>query len=104
MATIGLSKVFILDKYFTELQKFWETERKVQGKQTETRRGAPPNGSLRALKPKNVPINGKSVGGENMRGGDGHGLISFDEFNSNHIPAGRGIIFTTKPQREPVPR
>ena len=32
MATIGLSKVFILDKYFTELQKFWETERKVQGK------------------------------------------------------------------------
>ena len=31
MATIGLSKVFILDKYFTELQKFWETERKVQG-------------------------------------------------------------------------
>ena len=39
MATIGLSKVFILDKYFTELQKFWETERKVQGKQSETRRG-----------------------------------------------------------------
>ncbi|XP_044001264.1 unconventional myosin-IXb isoform X2 [Aphidius gifuensis] len=26
MATLGLSKVFILDKYFTELQKFWETE------------------------------------------------------------------------------
>ncbi|XP_064477928.1 myosin-I heavy chain-like [Ornithodoros turicata] len=30
MATIGLSKVFILDKYFAELQKFWETERKLQ--------------------------------------------------------------------------
>lgn len=34
MATLGLSKVFILDKYFTELQKFWETEKKLQGKQT----------------------------------------------------------------------
>jgi hypothetical protein len=32
MATLGLSKVFILDKYFTELQKYWETERKLQGK------------------------------------------------------------------------
>lgn len=32
MATLGLSKVFILDKYFTELQKFWETEKKLQGK------------------------------------------------------------------------
>lgn len=31
MATLGLSKVFILDKYFTELQKFWDTERKLQG-------------------------------------------------------------------------
>ncbi len=31
MATLGLSKVFILDKYFTELQKYWETERKLQG-------------------------------------------------------------------------
>ncbi|XP_075226131.1 unconventional myosin-IXb-like dachs [Lycorma delicatula] len=30
MATVGLSKVFILDKYFTELQKFWETEKKLQ--------------------------------------------------------------------------
>ncbi|CAL8122354.1 unnamed protein product [Orchesella dallaii] len=30
MATIGFSKVFILDKYFTELQKFWETEKKLQ--------------------------------------------------------------------------
>ncbi|XP_077527396.1 unconventional myosin-IXb-like dachs isoform X2 [Haemaphysalis longicornis] len=30
MATLGLSKVFILDKYFAELQKFWETERKLQ--------------------------------------------------------------------------
>lgn len=30
MATLGLSKVFILDKYFTELQKFWETETKLQ--------------------------------------------------------------------------
>lgn len=33
MATLGLSKVFILDKYFTELQKFWETEKKLQGEQ-----------------------------------------------------------------------
>ena len=31
MATLGLSKVFILDKYFTELQKFWETKKKLQG-------------------------------------------------------------------------
>ena len=38
MATIGLSKVFILDKYFTELQKFWETERKVQGKMSHLSR------------------------------------------------------------------
>ena len=30
-ASLGLSKVFILDKYFTELQKFWETEKKLQG-------------------------------------------------------------------------
>ncbi|XP_076338486.1 unconventional myosin-Va-like isoform X2 [Tachypleus tridentatus] len=30
MSTLGLSKVFILDKYFNELQKFWETERKLQ--------------------------------------------------------------------------
>ena len=33
MATsLGLSKVFILDKYFSELQKFWETEKRLQGK------------------------------------------------------------------------
>lgn len=37
MATLGLSKVFILDKYFTELQKFWETERKLQGKSPPTK-------------------------------------------------------------------
>ncbi|XP_050421871.1 unconventional myosin-IXAa isoform X2 [Adelges cooleyi] len=30
MASVGHSKVFILDKYFTELQKFWETEIKLQ--------------------------------------------------------------------------
>lgn len=41
MATLGLSKVFILDKYFTELQKFWETEKKLQGER------APPAPSLR---------------------------------------------------------
>lgn len=35
MATIGFSKVFILDKYFTELQKFWETEKKLQGMQIQ---------------------------------------------------------------------
>lgn len=28
---IGLSKVFILDKYFNELSKYWETEIKLQG-------------------------------------------------------------------------
>lgn len=38
MATLGLSKVFILDKYFTELQKFWETEKKLQGE-----RATPPD-------------------------------------------------------------
>lgn len=37
MATLGLSKVFILDKYFTELQKFWETEKKLQGESVITR-------------------------------------------------------------------
>ena len=37
MATLGLSKVFILDKYFTELQKFWETEKKLQGESLITR-------------------------------------------------------------------
>jgi dachs protein len=31
-ATLGISKVFILDKYFTELQKFWDTEKRLQGK------------------------------------------------------------------------
>ncbi len=31
--TIGLAKVFILDKYFSELQKFWETEKRLQGKE-----------------------------------------------------------------------
>ncbi|EEC11822.1 hypothetical protein IscW_ISCW009515, partial [Ixodes scapularis] len=36
MATLGLSKVFILDKYFAELQKFWETERKLQGDSRST--------------------------------------------------------------------
>ena len=34
-ATLGLSKVFILDKYFAELQKFWETEKRLQGKSFE---------------------------------------------------------------------
>ena len=33
-ATLGISKVFILDKYFTELQKFWDTEKRLQGKAT----------------------------------------------------------------------
>lgn len=31
-STVGLSKVFILDKYFTELQKYWESEKKLKGK------------------------------------------------------------------------
>jgi hypothetical protein len=30
-SNIGLSKVFILDKYFKELQKFWQTEKMLQG-------------------------------------------------------------------------
>lgn len=41
MATLGLSKVFILDKYFTELQKFWETEKKLQGERPRPARAAP---------------------------------------------------------------
>ena len=28
-----MSKVFILDKYFNELQKFWDTEKRLKGKQ-----------------------------------------------------------------------
>ena len=28
----GMSKVFILDKYFSELQKFWDTEKRLKGK------------------------------------------------------------------------
>eukprot|EP00096_Caligus_rogercresseyi_P005563 TRINITY_DN21378_c0_g1_i1.p1 TRINITY_DN21378_c0_g1~~TRINITY_DN21378_c0_g1_i1.p1 ORF type:complete len:228 (+),score=41.18 TRINITY_DN21378_c0_g1_i1:113-796(+) len=28
--TLGMSKVFILDKYFSELQKFWDTEKRLQ--------------------------------------------------------------------------
>ena len=27
----SISKVFILDKYFNELQKFWDTEKRLQG-------------------------------------------------------------------------
>ena len=30
-ATMGTNKVFILDKYFNELQKFWDTEKRLQG-------------------------------------------------------------------------
>ncbi len=39
MASIGFSKVFILDKYFSELQKFWETEKKLQGMKVEGKEG-----------------------------------------------------------------
>ena len=28
---MGTSKVYILDKYFNELQKFWDTEKRLQG-------------------------------------------------------------------------
>ena len=31
MAGMGTSKVYILDKYFNELQKFWDTEKRLQG-------------------------------------------------------------------------
>ena len=34
-STMGLSKVYILDKYFSELQKFWDTEKRLQGKTKE---------------------------------------------------------------------
>jgi hypothetical protein len=30
-STMGTNKVFILDKYFNELQKFWDTEKRLQG-------------------------------------------------------------------------
>ncbi|XP_077491338.1 unconventional myosin-IXb-like dachs isoform X2 [Amblyomma americanum] len=45
MATLGLSKVFILDKYFAELQKFWETERKLQEAATSRRTATASNAS-----------------------------------------------------------
>ena len=32
---VGMSKVFILDKYFNELQKFWDTEKRLKGKQIQ---------------------------------------------------------------------
>ena len=32
-SVVGMSKVFMLDKYFSELQKFWDTEKRLQGKQ-----------------------------------------------------------------------
>ena len=35
---VGLSKVFILEKYFSELQKFWETEKRLKGKEKEKKR------------------------------------------------------------------
>lgn len=44
MATLGLSKVFILDKYFTELQKFWETEKKLQGEYARATKRVFPKG------------------------------------------------------------
>ena len=31
-AAVGMSKVFMLDKYFSELQKFWDTEKRLQGR------------------------------------------------------------------------
>ena len=31
--TMGTNKVYILDKYFNELQKFWDTEKRLQGEQ-----------------------------------------------------------------------
>ena len=46
MATLGLSKVFILDKYFTELQKFWDTERKLQGEEDNLSRYLNPNPNI----------------------------------------------------------
>ena len=30
-SAVGMSKVFMLDKYFSELQKFWDTEKRMQG-------------------------------------------------------------------------
>lgn len=54
MATLGLSKVFILDKYFTELQKFWETEKKLQGECWEMSLELDPSSDFHWL---NVPTN-----------------------------------------------
>lgn len=49
MATLGLSKVFILDKYFTELQKFWETEKKLQGERAPSAPREPCARAVRTL-------------------------------------------------------
>lgn len=35
-AAVGLSKGFILEKYFSELQKFWETEKRLKGRRRRT--------------------------------------------------------------------
>ena len=35
--TMGTNKVYILDKYFNELQKFWDTEKRLQGEQSVPR-------------------------------------------------------------------
>ena len=35
-SVVGMSKVFMLDKYFSELQKFWDTEKRLQGKLQST--------------------------------------------------------------------
>ena len=34
-ATMGTNKVFILEKYFNELQKFWDTEKRLHGKRQQ---------------------------------------------------------------------
>ena len=31
-SAMGTNKVFILDKYFNELQEFWDTEKRLHGK------------------------------------------------------------------------
>ena len=35
-ATMGTNKVFILEKYFNELQKFWDTEKRLHGKRQQS--------------------------------------------------------------------
>ncbi|XP_071447803.1 unconventional myosin-XIX [Hetaerina americana] len=79
MATLGLSKVFILDKYFTELQKFWETEKKLQDA-SSSNEAVHLQQRLRSLSTELVTLRNRlhvsqpngGGGGANAPGGQGH--------------------------------